>query len=126
VLRSPFPLSLSRCRQVAIDIVSEGEWEVAPAPKPLASKPGPNAHAPPPAPRQLDDAASKFGFSRPAQVRAARAPRRLPAPSAASYCIFAPCVLHVFQTPDEWKANQHKVAVMPNVAYHRMLYCRRV
>ncbi len=98
--------SLSQCRQVSIDIVSEGEWEVAPAPKPLAPKPGPNAHAPPPGPHQLDDAASKFGFSRPAQVR------RLLAPTAASCCIFAPGVSHVSQTPDEWNANQHKVAVM--------------
>jgi hypothetical protein len=56
---------------------SDGQWEVVPAPKPLAQNPnsiGPQNIESRSSATSPDDAAAKFGFSRPAQVSA---PRRL-------------------------------------------------
>ena len=48
---------------------SEGEWEVSPAPKPLATKPDSDGSALQSTLPTHDDNAAKFGFSRSAQVR---------------------------------------------------------
>lgn len=60
--------------QVSVEVIedSDGQWEVVPAPKPLAQNPnsigGPQHMESRARATGPDDAAAKFGFSRPAQV----------------------------------------------------------